>query len=311
MRLMKLPEELQFIQNSLLPQKTTQARMDGKVCVVTGATSGIGYEAARRLSQGGAHVVMLCRNRQKALKVQEELKLEFDGSAYIFIADFQNLAEVRSAALEIREHYPRIDVLINNAGVYNKRRRLTDDGHEMTLAVIHLASFLLTRLLINNLQNAAPSRVLFISSEAHRFGGMKVSDLNWNRRPYVGLLAYGASKIAQIHTALLMAERYKEDGVMINLMHPGAVRTNIGMNNSFFYRLYKKYILRWFLKDPAHSAESIYTLVADPGFENVTDKYFNLTIEEKPAWYAVKPEVRSLVWEQSDALIRPYLKEER
>jgi NAD(P)-dependent dehydrogenase (short-subunit alcohol dehydrogenase family) len=306
---MKLPEELQFIQNNLKPQKSTDARVDGKICVITGTTSGIGYEAAKRVAQGGAHLVMLNRNPAKSSQVQAELAAEFGVKVDTFIADFQKLAEVQQAALEIREKYPRIHVLINNAGVFNKRRRFTPDGFELTFGVIHLASFLLTRLLEENLKNGAPSRVLYISSEAHRFGGFNLNDLNWRKRPYIGLQAYAAAKIAQLHTALTLAEKHKGSGVTFNVMHPGAVRTNIGMNNNFLYRFYNRYILRWFLKDPASAGDAIYYLAADPGLNDVTGIYFNQTIEEKPAWYSVRSEVREQVWDRSKELIQPYLEE--
>ncbi len=306
---MKLPEELQFIQNSMKVQKTTSARLDGKICVITGTTSGIGFEAAKKLAQGGAHLVMVCRNKEKAARVQEYLHLEFGKEADVFIADFQRLAEVQQAALAIRKKYPEIHLLINNAGVFNKRRVITPDGNEMTLGVIHLASLLLTRLLIENLINCAPSRVIFVNSEAHRFGGLSLKDLNWRKRPYIGMFAYGAAKIAQIQTALALADRLEVSGVTVNLMHPGAVRTNIGMNNGLLYRLYNKFILHWFLKDSVQSADSIYYLAADPSLKTVTGKYFNQTILEKPAWYSVRPEMRESVWLKSEELILQYLED--
>jgi NAD(P)-dependent dehydrogenase (short-subunit alcohol dehydrogenase family) len=304
---MKLPEELQFIQNSMMTQKSTEARIDGKICVISGTTSGIGLEAAKKLSQGGAHLVMICRNEEKATLVQKLLSEEFGGTSDIFIADFQKLSEVQQAALAIRRNYPEIHVLINNVGIFNKRRRFTPDDNEMTLGIIHLASFLLTRLLTENLKKGAPSRVIYVNSEAHRFGGLNVNDLNWHKRPYIGMLAYGAAKIAQIQTALYLADQLEGYGVMVNLMHPGAVRTNIGMNNGLLYRLYNRYILNMFLKDPQQSAGAIYFLAADPSLDKVTGKYFNLTIEEKPAWYSVRDEKREAVWKQSEALILPYL----
>lgn len=304
---MKLPEELQYIQNSLLPVRKTHARMDGKLCVVTGTTSGVGYEAAKKLAAGGANLVMVCRNPEKAARVQEELHRDYGGDVDVILADFAILAEVRRAALEIRQRYPQIQVLINNVGVFNKRRRETPDGYEMTFAVIHLASLLFTRLLVESLKDGAPSRILFISSEAHRFGGFNLEDLNWRKRPYIGLRSYAAAKIAQLHTAQRLAEQLKPAGVSVNVMHPGAVRTNIGMNNGILYRLYQRYILRWFLKDPGISAESIYTLVADPEIAEQTGKFFNQTTEEKPAWYAVKPEQSQAVWDKSEALIETYL----
>jgi NAD(P)-dependent dehydrogenase (short-subunit alcohol dehydrogenase family) len=252
---------------------------------------------------------MICRNKEKALKVQQFLADEYNGASDIFFADFQRLAEVKRAALAIRQKYPQIHVLINNAGVFNKRRKLTPDGNEMIFGIIHLGSFLLTKLLMESLKRGAPSRVIDINSEAHRFGGLNLKDLNWRKRPYVGMFAYGAAKIAQIQTALLLADQMKDSGVTINLMHPGAVRTNIGMNNNFLYRWYSHFILRWFLKDPAQSGEAIYYLAADPSLQEVTGRYFNQTIEEKPAWYTTKPQKRQAVWDRSMALIQSFLEE--
>jgi NAD(P)-dependent dehydrogenase (short-subunit alcohol dehydrogenase family) len=306
---MKLPEELQYIQNSLKPQRSTSVRTDGKVCVITGATSGIGYETVKRFAKGGSQIVMICRNENKAKEIQKQITTDYGVEVDYFLADFQRLAEVRQAALQVREAYPKIHFLINNAGVFNRRRKLTSDGHEMTFGVIHLASFLLTKLLIKNLKQGAPSRVIFVNSEAHRFGGLNLKDLNWSKRIYIGLLAYGAANIAKIHTAIVLAEQLQENHVNVNLMHPGAVRTNIGMNNGFFYRFYSKYILRWFLKDPSLSAEAIYYLAADPSMEAVTGKFFNRTIEEKPAWYSVKSKMRQAVWERSEDLIQSFMKE--
>ena len=308
---MKLPEELQFIQNSRMPQKTTNSRMDGKICVITGATSGIGYEAAKRLAQGGAYIVMVCRSKEKVLKVQEELAREFDCTVDIFIADFLHLAEVSLVADEISKKYPKIDVLINNAGMFNKRRRLTPDGNEMVFQVIHLASFLITRVLADNLKSGAPSRILDINSEAHRFGGLNIQDLTWARRPYIGLRAYGAAKIAQLLAAWELADQLKGSGVTINAMHPGAVRTNIGMNNGILYRLYNRFILRWFLKDPAISGEAIYYLAAAPELEKVSGRFFNKTIEEKPASHALDRGLGGKVWEISEQLIMPNMGGER
>jgi len=306
----RLPEELQYIQNSVLPQKSTDARMDGKVCVITGATSGIGYLTVRRLARGGARPVLVCRNAEKGRALQDELTRDFGAKSDLFIADFQRLAEVRDAALAIREAHPQVHILINNAGLFNKRRRLTPDGNEMVFQVIHLAGFLLTHLLLPALKKGAPARVIDVSSEAHRFGGLNLNDLNWKKRPYIGLRAYGAAKIAQVLTMRQLAEEVKDSGVAVNAMHPGAVRTNIGMNNNIVYRLYSKYILRWFLRDPNTSAEAIYYLCAAPELAGVTGSFFNQTIEEKPASYILKPGRQQAVWDASMELVRPFLSED-
>ena len=306
---MRLPEELQFIPNSMKPQKTTDARLDGRACVISGTTSGVGYHAARRLAAGGARLVMLCRNADRARQVQAELERDFNARAEIVIADFQSLEQVNRAALEIVRTFPEVHILINNAGVFNKRRRLTPDGNEMTFGVIHLASFLLTHRLTESLKRGAPARVIDVNSEAHRFGGLNPDDLDWARRPYIGLRAYGAAEIAQILTARTWAEQLEGSGVTVNLMHPGAVRTNIGMDNPLLYRLYNRYILRWFLRDASISADAIYYLAAAPALQTVSGQYFNLTTMEQPASYILKEKWREKIWQCSLALIKPYLEE--
>ncbi|MBP7032153.1 MAG: SDR family NAD(P)-dependent oxidoreductase [Anaerolineaceae bacterium] len=302
-----LPDELQYIQNSLKKQNKTDARLDGKTCVITGATSGVGYQSARQLAKAGARLVLLCRNPEKARKVQDELRSEFKAEADIFIADMRILAEVGRAAKQISEKYPKIDILVNNAGVFNKRRRLTPDGNEEIFGVIHLAAFVLTTALLPNLKAAAPARIIEVNSEAHRFGGLKMNDLDWSRRFYIPLQAYGAAKIAQLLTGLELAERLRSSGVSVFIMHPGAVRTNIGMNNNFLYRFYNRYVLGLFLRDPAVSGEAVRYLAAAPELAGVTGKYFNRTIEENPASYVLNQRLQREIWDYSENIARNFL----
>ena len=299
---MKLPEELQFIANARMPQKTTDARLNGRICIVTGATSGVGLAAARRLARGGAQVVMVCRNDEKAATVRAELAREYGVQTDVVLADFTRLADVRDAAATILEHYPHIDVLINNAGVHMTRRTLTVDGHETAFGVNHLASFLLTRLLLDRLKASAPARIIQVNSQGHRFGGLDLDDLTWARRRYAGLRGYGAAKTAQLLTVWELADRLAGSGVTINAMHPGAVKSNIGMNNGLLYRWYNRIVIRPFLKEPAIAGDAIYYLAAAPDMAGVSGKFFNLTIEEKPAAHALDRAVGKRVWAMSEAL---------
>ena len=299
---MRLPEELIFIANARLPQKTTDARMDGRVCIVTGATSGVGYQATKRLAQGGATIVMVCRNAEKAAKVGQEVHSSYGACTDVVLADFEKLIDVRGAARAVLDRYGRIDVLINSAGIHRTRRTLTESGIEVVFYVNHLASFLLTRLLLDRLKESAPSRIIQVNSEGHRFGGLNVNDLNWKRRPYHGLLSYGAAKVAQLHTVRELATRLAGSGVTINAMHPGAVKTNIGMDNGPFYRWYRRNVVNRFLKDPAISGEAIYYLAAAPELAYVSGRYFNLTIEEPPASYVMNRTIGQRVWQISEEL---------
>jgi NAD(P)-dependent dehydrogenase (short-subunit alcohol dehydrogenase family) len=299
---MKLPEELQFIANARMAQKTTNACLDGKVCVLTGATSGVGYQAAKRLAEGGAHLVLVCRNKQKAERVQVELMNSYGVDIDILQADFSHLDEVRSVASQILASYPKIDILINNAGLHNTNRALTQEGYETVFCVNHLASFLLTRLLLKRITESAPSRIIQVNSQGHRFGGLDLTDLNWERRRYHGLQGYGASKVAQLLTVWELADRLQNTGVTINAMHPGEVRTNIGMNNGELYRFYQRYLIWWVLKDPVISGEAIYYLAAAPEMAEVSGRFYNLTIEEKPAKHALDRELGKRIWAISEEL---------
>jgi NAD(P)-dependent dehydrogenase (short-subunit alcohol dehydrogenase family) len=299
---MKLPEELQFIANARMVQKTTDARMDGRVCIITGASSGVGYQAAKRLAQGGAHLVMVCRNREKTARVQGEFLREFTAHVDVVLADFSRLADVRRAADILLANYPRIHVLINNAGLHNTHRELNEQGIETVFCVNHLASFLLTRLLLDRLIESAPARILQVNSQGHRFGGLDLDDLNWEQRRYKGLQGYGASKVAQLLTVWEFSERLKGSGVTINAMHPGEVRTNIGMNNGLLYRWYKRYMIWWILKDSSISGEAIYYLAAAPEMAGVSGKFFNQTIDEKPASHALDRSLGKRVWAISEQL---------
>jgi retinol dehydrogenase-13 len=299
---MKLPEELQFITNARMVQKTTDARMDGKVCIITGATSGVGYQAVKRLAQGGAYLVLICRNREKAVRVKEELMGEYTAHIDVLIADFSHLSEVREAAGLILASYPRIDVLINNAGLHNTQRTLTREGFETVFCVNHLASFLFTRLLLDRLIESAPARIIQVNSQGHRFGGLDLDDLNWEQRRYNGYKAYGASKVAQLLTVWEFSEKLQGSGVTINAMHPGEVRTNIGMNNGFIYRSYQRYLLWWVLKDPVISGNAIYYLAAAPELAAVSGSFFNQTVVEKPAPHALDRTLGKRVWAISEEL---------
>jgi NAD(P)-dependent dehydrogenase (short-subunit alcohol dehydrogenase family) len=299
---MKLPEELQFITNARLPQKTTSERLDGRLCILTGATDGVGYQAAKRLAQGGAQLVIVSRNRAKAARVQEELMGETATQVDVIQADFSRLNEVREAAGTILANYHRIDVLINNAGVHYTQRVLTSDRLETVFCVNHLASFLLTRLLLERILASAPARIIQVNSQGHRFGGLDLDDLDWEKRRYNGYKAYGASKVAQLLTVWELADQLKGSGVTINAMHPGEVRSNIGMNNGLLYRWYQRYFLWWFLKDPVISGNAIYYLAAAPEMAEVSGRFFNQTIDEVPARHALDRSLGKRVWAISEEL---------
>ena len=209
---------------------------------------------------------------------------------------------MRTVAAELIKTYPRIDVLINCAGMHATKRTWTPAGHETVFCVNHLASFLLTYLLIDHLKQNAPARILQINSEGHRFNGLDPTDLDWKRRHYTGLRSYGASKTAQLLTVWEFADRLRGSGVTINAMHPGDVKTGIGSNNGWLYRTYTKYVTGLFLKDVSISGPAIGYLVSAPELATVSGQFFHLTREEIPAKHALDREMGKRVWELSKAL---------
>lgn len=295
----KCPEQLLFIKNSRTVQKKSDESMDGKICVVSGATSGVGYEAVKKLAAGKADIVMLVRNEKKAKAVKKELEKKYSIFVDYFIADFSDLKQVEKAVRAIVDKYPRVDVLINSAGIHSTKKILNKDGYEMVFCVNHLASFLITNLLLNRLIESSPSRIIQVNSEGHRFNGLKTNDLNWKKRIYTGLRSYGASKTAQLLTVWQLAEDLKGTGVTINAMHPGGVKTNIGNNNGRLYRWFLHHVTWHFLKDPEISGEAIYYLASASELSNISGKFFNLTIEEKPAKHALDSKKQEEIWNLS------------
>ena len=295
-------EDLAFIKNGNAPQHKTSEPMTGKICVIAGASSGVGLEAAKKLAAGGARLLLVCRNQGKAERVKALLKQEYQNDAEIVIADFARLDDVRAAAQEIAGRIDHIDVLINSAGLHSTKRRVTGDGNELVFQVNHLASFLFTMLLLNLVKNSEQGRIIQVNSEGHRFGGLKLNDLDWKKRPYLGLLAYGASKTAQLMTVATLAKQLEDTRVTVNAMHPGGVRTGIGSNNGWLYRAWLRGVIWHFLKDPEISGDALYYLAAAPELRNTTGRYFNLTIDEKPMPHALDEAVRAEIWEVSHRL---------
>ena len=289
----QLPDELIFLRNSRLPQKTTTELMTGKVVVLTGGTSGVGLAALKELAKGGATVILVSRNLEKAKQVADKVTADHPIDIHHVYADFSKLDTIREAATSILQQFPRIHVLINSAGIYSTKKRYTEEGYEMVFCVNHLAPLLFTKLLLPRLQESAPSRIVQVNSEGHRFAGVRLKDLNFRRRIYTGLRGYGASKTAQLFSVWELAKELEGTSVTINAMHPGAVRSNIGHNSGFLYRFWLRYVMWHFLKDPSLSGQSIYYLVADKSLEQTSGLFYNLTIEEPPARHARKGHKKS------------------
>ena len=200
-------------------------------CLITGASGGIGRATAIALARRGANLWLLCRNRERGQATVDAIRDEIPGSRVeLLLADLASLKEVRKAAAEFLALGEPLHVLLNNAGLANMQRRETVDGIEETLAVNHLAPFLLTHLLRERLVESAPARVVTVSSGAHAFGRIDMDDLQRTRK-YSGLRVYGESKLANVLFTYELARRLAGTGVTATCLHPGGVRTGLGQQN--------------------------------------------------------------------------------
>jgi len=284
-------------------QRTTEATMEGRLCVVTGANSGVGYETALRLARGGAHVVMICRNRQRGEEAKKKIEAHASAPVDLILADLASLDEVRRLARELLDRYPQIHVLVNNAGIHSTTRTTTEDGLETVFAVNHLSPFLLTMLLLKRLKESAPARIIMVNSSGHRFGGLNLNDLYWEKRFYSGLRSYGAAKVANIMITYELADKLKGTGVTVVAAHPGEVKTNIGTrNNGWLYRFIRKMLIDPMLGPASAAGEAMYFLAASPEMEGVSGKYFNMTNEELPFPHARNRSKGHIVWLISEQL---------
>ncbi len=247
--------------------------MEGKTCLVTGATSGIGKEAARELARRGATVVVAGRNPEKCAATVQDIRRQTNNPSVDFLlADLSSQKQVRQFAEEFRSRYQRLDVLVNNAGAIVLSRRQSVDGIEMTFALNHLSYFLLTSLLLDFLISSNPSRVVNVASSAHQGASIDFEDLQL-RRGYRGMRAYGRSKLANVLFTAELARRLEGTGVTANAVHPGLVATNFLSNNGPAGRL-MNLGLRVVGKRVAAGAETVIYLASSPDVAGVTGKYF-------------------------------------
>jgi NAD(P)-dependent dehydrogenase (short-subunit alcohol dehydrogenase family) len=290
-----------MIRNNRLDPKICTENFTNKLVVITGATSGIGYLTARKYAAQGANLLCVNRNVQKSEALCREIESEFGVKCTFKIADLSNLKEIFQVAEELAAMNTPIDVLIHNAGIYLTKRELTPDGLEKVLVVHYLASFIINYLLLDKLKSQGKARIILVGSEGHRFAawGLKLEDLNWEKRRYSGLKSYGSAKLAQLLSMIVFNDQFQNTGVTINTMHPGAVKTETGQENGPVYRWFKRKFLDKTLKSPEISAEALYYLGVSKEMETVSGKFFNLTAEEEPAPPALDREVAYELWEKS------------
>lgn len=275
------------------------ADLDGKTCVLTGATSGIGEETALALARQGARLHVIARSEARGEATRARIRAETGSDAVaLHRADLSSLAEIRRVADELLTACPRIDLLLNNAGVVNLSRETTVDGFETTFAVNHLAYFALTNLLLDRLRESAPARIVNVASDAHKFGGgIDLDDLQ-SEREYKAMRTYGRSKSANILFTVELARRLEGSGVTVNCVHPGPVATRLGKNNGWFGRVATTALSPFFLS-PAKGARTSIHVATAPELEKVSGRYFAKQREAKAQGHATDPEAARRLWDES------------
>jgi len=290
-----------MIRNNRSDPKLCPDDFNNKLVVITGATSGIGYLTALEYASRGANLLCVNRNQNKSEKRQNEIESKYGIKCDFLIADLSNLQDIHRVAKALSELNTPIDVLIHNAGVYLTKRELTADGIEKVFVVHYLSSFILNFILMDKLKSQEKARIILVSSEGHRFAawGLRLDDLNWEKRRYSGLKSYGSAKTAQLLSMIVFDEHFKNTGVSIIAMHPGAVKTETGQENGPVYRWFKKNLFERTLRSPEISARALYYLGVSKEIEAISGKFFNLTTEEEPAPPALDEEVAYELWELS------------
>ncbi len=275
--------------------------MKGKTCLITGANSGIGRATALGLAKMGATMVIACRNREKGETALSEITSESGNqNVKLMVADMSSQESIRKLAGDFKTKHKDLHLLINNAGVFLTKRIVTTDGLESTLAVNHLGPFLLTSLLLDLLKASAPSRIVNVTSDAHRGTTIDFEDLQGEKN-FSGWDAYSQSKLAVILFTHELAKRLEGTGVTVNSVHPGVVRTNFAKNNGGLVALGFKIIGPLFIT-PETSAKRVLYVATSPNLDNVSGEYFTKMHEAKSSKESYDDESAKRLWQVSEQL---------
>lgn len=280
------------------PPAVAPVDLSGKTVVVTGASAGIGVDTARYFARFGAKVTIVGRDPARTEAVAREV-----GAAGFELADFASLAAVRALAARLSERHDRIDVLVNNAGLWLSRRETTADGFEKTFAVNHLAPFLLTTLLLDRLKAADAARIVHVSSRLHE--SAPAPDLSELRDPprFAGLKAYAATKLCNVLFSRELAERLRGTAVTSNAVHPGDVRTDVTRDNKVLAFLHSTVATPLLLTTDEGARTSVH-VATSPALARVTGRYFVNCREAPASPLAEDAALRARLWEASEALVR-------
>jgi retinol dehydrogenase-14 len=276
--------------------------MAGRTVLVTGGTAGIGKATALGLATMGAHVAIVGRDRGRTEAAAGEIRAAGGSQVDALVADLSAQSEVRRLADEVLQRLARIDVLVNNVGGYWNTRHVTIDGLERTIAVNHLAPFLLTNLLLDRLKHSAPARVVTVSSHAHAEGRIDFDDLQ-GERSYSGARAYNQSKLANVLFTYELARKLQASSVTANALHPGVVNTSFGAEDpAGVQRLFVPF-MRPFMKTPAQGAATSIHLASAPDLEQVTGRYFANSKPKRSSQRSYDQVTAARLWQVSADLV--------
>lgn len=275
--------------------------MEGKICIITGANSGIGKATAIGLAKMNATIVMMCRSKERGEEAQKEV-IELTGNKKVdlLLCDLSSLESIRKFVSEFKSKYQKLHILINNAGVMLSKRGISVDGFEMNFAVNHLAPFLLTNLLLDALKKSAPSRIINVSSAAHRMAKMNFDDLQSEKRKYRLMKIYGASKLALMLFSYELSRKLEGTSVTINTLHPGLVNTNLGQDQSSFSKGFAKL----FFKKPEKGAETSIYLASSQEVDGITGKYFAKKQQKQSSEESYNEDYAKRLWELSKEMTK-------
>ena len=282
----------------------TDRPMSGKVALVTGSTSGIGFQIALGLAQLGATVTLGARSEARGQQTVDRIRSEIpDCEVAYLVADLSSMGQVRTLAAETLARHPAMQVLVNNVGGYFMQRRLTADGYERTFALNHLSYFLLTRLLLDRLTSGAPARIVNVASAAHFNGRMRFEDLGYRRGYRLGLAAYAQSKLANVLFTKELARRLSGTGVTANAVHPGLVRTGLSTKNTPWpVRPIAALVVASMAISEVEGARGPLWLASSPELDGVSGEYFNLKRRVRSSAASNDHDAARRLWEVSEQL---------
>jgi retinol dehydrogenase-13 len=277
--------------------------LTGKTALVTGANSGLGRAISQALASKGARVLMVARNPGRGEAARKAIAATTGTSRVeLFVADLVSQEAIRDLAAQVRDTVGHLDLLVNNAGTAFRERRLSPDGIERALAINHLAPFLLTNLLLDRLRAAPGARIVNVGTRIDT--AMDLQDLNWERRRYRMMQAYGQSKLGMLHFTFELARRLSGTSVTVNCVFPGVFRSNLGGTDGaqgIFWRLLAL-LLGWALPSPERAAERVLYVLTSPEVKGVSGRYWGDRKAIQAPAQARDPAMNRRVWEISAKL---------